>query len=82
MSTAYVTTGTLIDDRTVTLDERLPLATRRLRLVVAPLPSAGVRPYAEVVAGIRARQRDRGHLPPSRREVDGYLNAERDSWER
>jgi hypothetical protein len=80
MQNAYIVTGTLRDAHTVTLDEALPLTPTRVRLVVEPLPPAGPRPYHEVVAAIRQRQRQRGHQPPSREAVDAYLQAERDSW--
>jgi len=34
----------------------------------------------EVMETIRERQRLRGHQPPTKEEVDAYLQAERDSW--
>jgi hypothetical protein len=73
-------TGTLTDDHTVTLDEALPLTPMKVRLVVEPLRSVSQRPYLEVMADIRQRQWARGHQPPTREEVDAYLQAERDSW--
>ncbi len=39
---AYVVTGTLTDEHTVTLDEALPLAPTRVRVVVEPVPSEAV----------------------------------------
>ena len=80
MQHAYVVTGTLTDTRTVTLDEEVPLPSARVRLVVEPLGSAAGRPYQEVVAAIRERQRARGHQPPTREDVDAYVRSERDSW--
>ena len=80
MHNAYIVTGTLTDAQTVTLDEPLPLTPTKVRLVVEPLLPASPRRYQEVVAEIRERQRARGHQPPSREEVDAYLQAERDSW--
>jgi hypothetical protein len=65
----------------VALDEALPLSPTKVRLVVEPLAPAARRPYHEVMAAIRERQRRRGHQPPSREEVDALLQAERDSWE-
>jgi hypothetical protein len=81
MHSAYIVTGTLIDAQTVSLDEALPLIPTKVRLVVEPLLSAPPRQYQEVIAEIRERQRTRGHQPPTREEVDAYLQAERDSWE-
>ena len=80
MNNTYIVTGTLTDERTVTLDEALPLTPMKVRLVVGPLRPVPQRPYLEVMADIRQRQRARGHQPPTREEVDVYLQAERDSW--
>jgi hypothetical protein len=79
MNTTYIVTGTLTDDRTVTRDEALPLMPMKVRLVVEPLRPVSPRPYLEVMADIRQRQQARGHQPPTREEVDAYLQAERDS---
>ena len=81
MHTIYTVTGKLTDDRTVALDEPLPLAQMKVRLVVEPLVSSTNRPYQEVLAEIRTRQRIRGHRSPTREEVDAVLKAERESWE-
>ena len=87
METEYIVTGTLTDERTVTLDEALPLALQptpiKVRLAIEPLP---VEPpakctHAEVIAEIRERQKARGFQPSTREEVDAYLQAERDSWD-
>lgn len=80
MHNAYIVTGTLTNERTVTLDEALPLPLTKVRLVVEPLGSASYRSYQEIVAAIRERQAARGHRPPTTEEVDAYLQAERDSW--
>jgi len=80
MRNAYIVMGMLTDAHTVTLDEALPLTPTKVRLVVEPLSPASQRPYHEVVAEIRDRQRARSHQPPTREEVDSYLRAERDSW--
>ena len=82
METAYIVTGTLTDEHTVTLDEALPLSQGKVRLSVEPLPTtqSPKRTHAEVIAEIRERQRARGHQPRTREEIDAYLQAERDSW--
>ena len=80
MHSAYIVTGTLTDAQTVALDEALPLTPTKVRLVVEPLLSASLRPHQEVIAEIRERQRTRGYNPPTREEVDAYLQGERDSW--
>lgn len=81
MANTYIVTGTLTDDHTVTLDESLPLTPMKVRLVVEPLAPTSKRPHEEVIAEIRKRQQARGHQPPSRAEVDAYLQAERNAWE-
>jgi hypothetical protein len=81
MHSAYIVTGRLTDAQTVMLDEALPITPTRVRVVVEPLLSASPRQYQEVIAEIRERQRTRGHQPPTRQEVDAYLQVERDSWE-
>ncbi|MFN0112109.1 MAG: hypothetical protein ACKVZH_24870 [Blastocatellia bacterium] len=82
METAYIVTGTLTDQNTVTLDESLPLGTTKVRLSVEPLPGdpPAKRTHAEVIEEIRERQRARGHQPRTREEIDAYLEAERNSW--
>ena len=82
MQTAYIITGTLNDDQTVTLDETLPLKPMKVRLSIEPLAPAHPhpRPHDEVIAEIWARQKARGHVPRTREEVDAELQAERDSW--
>jgi len=80
METAYIVTGTLTDDHTVTLDEALPVSQGKVRLSVEPIAPAPKRPHDEVIAEIRERQRARGHQPRTREEIDAYIQAERDSW--
>jgi hypothetical protein len=75
-----VVTGTVIDDRTVTLDESLPTGTK-VRVIVESATSQR-RPVIEVLEEIWAAQRKRGHVPPTREEVDEYIRQERDSWDK
>jgi hypothetical protein len=82
MRNAYIVTGTLTNERTVTLDEALPLGSTKVRLVVELLTAASPLPYHEIMAAMRERQAARGHRPPTPEEVDAYLQAERDSWEK
>jgi hypothetical protein len=81
MHNAYIVTGILTDERTVTLDEALPLTPTKVRVVVEPLPLTPQRSYQEIMTEIRERQQARGHRPPTREDVDRFLQAERDSWE-
>jgi len=81
MQTAYIVTGTLNEDQTVTLDEALPLGPMKVRLSVEPLAPNRSRTHDEIIAEIWERQQKRGYQPPTRAEVDAYLKAERDSWD-
>jgi hypothetical protein len=80
MQTAYIVTGTLNNDRTVTLDEAVPLEPMKVRLAIEPLAPKLPLAHEDVIAEIWERQQRRGHQPPTRAEADAYLNAERDSW--
>lgn len=80
MHNAYIVTGTLTNERTVTLDEALPLPSTKVRLVVELLGAASYRSYQEIMAEIRERQEARGHRPPTTEEVHAHVQAERDSW--
>ncbi|MBV9864882.1 MAG: hypothetical protein JO316_06000 [Abitibacteriaceae bacterium] len=77
MHSVYVVTGTLTDDHTVTLDEELPLTPTKVRVVIEPLTANVLPPYSQVIEAIRARQQERGHQPPTKDEVDIYLQHER-----
>lgn len=81
MQQAYIISGSLKDERTVTLDEALPIATGKVRVVVEMLPAAEKPGYDEVMAQIREGQRQRGQVAPTRELVDAYLKAERASWD-
>jgi hypothetical protein len=81
MAETYVVTGTLTNAQTVALDEALPLAPTKVRVVVEPLPAGPLRAYLDVVAGIRARQQQRGYQPRSRAAVDAALDHERATWD-
>lgn len=80
MQNAYIVTGTLIDEHTITLDETLPLSSTKVRLILEPIASSTPRPYPTLMTEIRARQQARGHRPPTREEVDAMLQTERESW--
>jgi hypothetical protein len=81
MQKAYVVTGTLTNQQTLTLDEALPFGPTRVRVVVEPISTVAPLPYHEIMASIRERQRQRGHRSPTREEVDAALEAERKSWD-
>jgi hypothetical protein len=79
MQQAYVVTATVTDDHTLALDEALPLQGGRVRVIVEVLERAEMSDHARFMAEMREKQRQRGHVPRSREEVDVYLSAERGS---
>jgi hypothetical protein len=76
----YNVTDLLQNGRIVTLDSPLPLAEGKVRVSVEPLEQDKPMTHAEVIDMIRESQRQRGHTPPTKEEVDEYLRQERDSW--
>jgi hypothetical protein len=82
MQNAFIVTGSVADDRTLKLDEPLPVKAGKVRVTVEVLPDEHKPTLSEVLDRIHQGQRERGFVPPTREEVDAYLNAERDSWDR
>lgn len=81
MSQVYEVSGELVDNQTVKLDQALPTAAGKVRVTVELLPE-GTRPaLREFMERMWEEQRRRGHVPPTKEEVDAYLKAERDSWD-
>jgi hypothetical protein len=78
----YVVTGTLSNGRLVELDEAVPLGDAKVRVSIEPITASNVRPVREVIAEIRKEQQESGYVPPTREEVDRYLDEERASWDR
>jgi hypothetical protein len=81
MGQEYVVTGNLRGGRVVELDESLPVSDAKVRVRIEPLVRREVRPLNEVMAEIWREQAESGHVPPTREEVDAYLEAERASWD-
>jgi len=81
MTQAYVLTGHLENARSLALDEPLPLTEGRVRVTVQPMhkvsPQAGFR----VLEQIWAANAKAGRTPPTKEEVDSFLDAERASWD-
>ena len=78
---SYTVTGTLTDEKTVTLDESLPISARKVRVTIEPLQEKRARPLDEVLAEIHAELRAAGHQPPTSQEVADYIRQERESWD-
>lgn len=82
MHQAYVVTGSLSGGRVVELDEALPVNRGKVRVIVEVLETPPPpMPHDEFMAQLREKQRERGHVPPTKEEVDTYLKAERESWD-
>jgi hypothetical protein len=82
MQNAYVVTGSVTGERTLELDEALPIKAGKVRVTVEVLETPPKMSLPEFMDWLHKRQDERGFVPPTREEVDAYLNAERDSWDR
>jgi hypothetical protein len=83
MQNAYVINGSVADERTLKLDEDLPVRAGKVRVTVEMLPAETKPMLSAVLERIHQRQRERGFVPPTREEVDAYIiNAARDSWDK
>lgn len=75
MKEAYIVTGRLTDDRTVVLDEPLPVAGKPVKVMIEVDP--GVTPgkgsMADAVTLLRERQRARGHVPIPSAEINALM---------
>lgn len=82
MEPAYVRTGELREGRSVLLDEAVPLA-GRVRVTVEPIAKTSrvTRSHREVLEEIWAAQKASGRVPPTKEEVDRFLEDERNSWD-
>ncbi len=81
MQTAYAVTGTIEGGQFVRLDEPLPLAAGKVRLIVESVESKPATTGEEFEAMLRERQRARDHQPRSKEEIDAHLRSERASWD-
>jgi hypothetical protein len=92
MTGSKMITGYLEEGRIVTLDEELPIKTAKLtmklesvepltrELDASDIQATSRRPLMEVMEEIWQAQRERGHVPLTKEEVDAYIQGERDSW--
>lgn len=80
MNQAIIVTGNLIESNTIRLDESVPFANGKVRVIIENLETSK-RTSWEVLAEIRKRQQDRNFKPSLKEDIDKYLSLERDSWE-
>lgn len=52
----------------------------KVRIIIESQMSEPFFPYNSVITEIRKRQFVRGHKSPTRKDVDSYLQVERDNW--
>lgn len=82
MTQAYVLTGQLSDSRSLVLDEPVPLDDGRVQVTVQAMVKKKTKlSHDEILAGIHARLKAAGHVPPTREEVDRRVEEERNSWD-
>ena len=81
MRTAFSVTGTLEEGQIVRLDEALPIAVGKVRLIIEAVETIQATSGEEFEAMLRERQWARGHQPRSKADIDKQLNAERASWD-
>ena len=79
LATHVVVEGTLKSDGSLELDAKLTLPPGRVQLVVQPLPELPQDdPFWQMMQGIWAAQKARGHVPRSKEEIDAEINAMRE----
>ena len=77
----YTVTGTLSDERTVVLDQPVPLPTGRVRVTVVILPATQSKvPFLVKLEAIHQALRASGYRSRTRKQVDAQIQAERESW--
>ena len=78
--TTIETTGHMIDAHTMYLKDPVPEMNRELSITVRDNVTEVPKDIFAALEWIRESQRKRGHIPPTREEVDADIKAERDSW--
>ena len=77
----YTVTGTLSDERTVVLDQPVPLPTGRVRVTVVILPATqSEMPFLVKLEAIHQALCASGYRSRTRKQVDAQIQAERESW--
>ncbi len=80
MSANYTATGTLVDGRTVTLDEPIPLTSGRVKVVIESIPMEQFDTLEAFLEALQKRRAERGYVPRTREEIDREMQEERDGW--
>lgn len=84
MSDIYETTAEFTDEKTLVLDEALPITGGRVRITLEPLANAEAadsRDFLKRLQTIHQTLFDSGFIPPTRESVDQALNHARNQWD-
>jgi len=81
MNPAYEITGRLLDARSVTLDEPVPLIRGRVRVTVQSMETAERKPGRDALTDVHVILATAGHVPPTADDVTLRVAEERAAWE-
>lgn len=74
--------GTVSADGTVEVSEKVNLPAGKVQVTLVPLPELPENdPFWQLMRGIWAGQKARGHVPRSAEDVERELRAVRDDWD-
>lgn len=77
-----VVAGTIRPDGTLELQEKLNLPAGKVQVTLVPLPELSRDdPFWQLMQGIWAGQKARGHVPRSAEDVEAERRAVRDEWD-
>lgn len=84
MSRTYEAIGTIEDGSTIVLETPLPVRGRvRVRVRIEPASESATSTSQDLwtfLSEMHARQKARGHVPPTPEEVEAYLEELRSEW--
>lgn len=69
--------GTLREDGTILLDQKLNIPAGRVKLTVEPMSDLAQTDVWQILEKIWAGQKARGHVPRTREQIDAELEASR-----
>ena len=77
-----VVAGTIRPDGTLELQEKLNLPAGKVQVTLVPMPELSRDdPFWQLMQGIWAGQKARGHVPRSAEDVEAERRAVRDEWD-
>ena len=84
MSDAYETTAVFTDEKTLVLDEKLPIAGGRVKITLEPLEAGARVSHTDFLTRLRSIHDtllEAGFVPPTREAVDRELEESRSDWD-